>query len=61
MHKWKWWYPLQTTKTILQSVGRSIRTEEDTAVTYILDSDFERFYNMNKNMFPEDFRRALKK
>ena len=35
MNKWKWWYPMQTTKTILQSTGRSIRHKEDFAITYI--------------------------
>ena len=39
MHKWKWWYPLQTSKTIVQSVGRSIRHKDDFAVTYILDAE----------------------
>lgn len=59
MHKWKWWYPLQTAKTIVQSVGRSIRHKEDFAVTYILDSDFERFYGRNKKYFPVDFKQTL--
>lgn len=55
MNKWKWWYPLQTLRTIIQAVGRSVRSEDDTAITYILDSDFERFYDKNKAMFPKDF------
>tara|TARA_A100001037_G_scaffold297250_1_gene318971 strand:- start:613 stop:1269 length:657 start_codon:yes stop_codon:yes gene_type:complete len=61
MHKWKWWYPLQTAKTIVQSVGRSIRSNEDHAVTYILDSDFGYFYSRNKQFFPEGFRSCLKR
>lgn len=60
MHKWKWWYDLQTTKTLVQSVGRSIRNEKDTAVTYILDSIWERFYAKNSQLFPENFRKSLK-
>ena len=60
MNKWKWWYPFQTTKTIIQSIGRSIRSNEDTAVTYILDADWERFYDRNRNLFPSDFRSCLK-
>ena len=59
MNKWKWWYPLQTIKTIIQSVGRSIRTSDDRAITYILDGDWERFYGKNKDLFPEDFRKTL--
>jgi Rad3-related DNA helicase len=59
MNKWKWWYPLQTAKTIVQSVGRSVRSKEDHAVTYILDSDWIRFYNKNSKYFPTDFKRSL--
>jgi Rad3-related DNA helicase len=61
MHKWDWWYPFQTAKTIIQSVGRSIRSADDKAVTYILDSDWERFYGKNKDLFPLDFRRCIQK
>ena len=60
MHKWKWWYPLQTAKTIVQSVGRSIRNNEDYAVTYILDAGWDYFFSKNKDIFPSDFRRCLK-
>ena len=60
MHKWKWWYPLQTAKKIVQSVGRSIRSADDFAVTYILDGDWDRFYSRNKRIFPEDFKKCLK-
>jgi ATP-dependent DNA helicase DinG len=60
MHKWRWWYPLQTAKTIVQSVGRSVRSTSDHAVTYILDSDWQRFYGKNKNVFPEDFKQCIK-
>jgi ATP-dependent DNA helicase DinG len=60
MHKWKWWYPLQTAKTIVQSVGRSIRNEEDHAVTYILDAGWDYFFSKNKHVFPQDFKNCLK-
>lgn len=59
MNKWKWWYPVQTTKVIVQAVGRSVRSTEDHAVTYILDEDWGRFYGRNKNFFPETFRVAI--
>lgn len=59
MNRWKWWYPLQTAKTIIQSVGRSVRNSDDHAVTYILDSDWDRFYGRNNSLFPEDFQRAI--
>ena len=59
MHKWKWWYPLQTAKVIVQSVGRSIRSETDHAVTYILDSNWGYFYSKHKDNFPRDFHACL--
>lgn len=59
MNKWKWWYPTQTAKTIVQAVGRSIRSTDDHAVTYILDEDWGRFYGQNKSLFPSSFRDAL--
>jgi len=59
MNKWKWWYPLQTAKTIVQAVGRSVRSDDDHAVTYILDSDWQRFYSINKSLFPANFRESL--
>jgi len=61
MNKWKGWYPLQTAKSIVQSVGRSVRSADDHAVTYILDSDWDRFYSYNKGLFPQDFQRCVSK
>ena len=61
MHRWPWWYPLQTAKTIVQSVGRSVRSETDHAVTYILDEDWDRFYSKNEKYFPVDFRESIVK
>ena len=60
MNKWKWWYPLQTAKVIVQSVGRSVRSSTDTAVTYILDADWEYFWKRNKDVFPKGFKETLK-
>ena len=59
MNKWKWWYPLQTSKTIVQSVGRSIRHKDDFAITYILDGDWDRFYSRNRHFFPKDFKNSI--
>jgi ATP-dependent DNA helicase DinG len=55
----KSWYEMQTVKSILQSVGRSIRNEKDYAITYILDSSFDYLYKKNKWMFPEDFQESI--
>jgi Rad3-related DNA helicase len=59
MNKWSAWYPLQTAKLIVQSAGRSIRSEKDSAVTYILDKDWERFYGKNTSIFPKSFRESI--
>lgn len=59
MNKYSDWYPLQTAMTVVQSAGRSVRSSEDQAVTYILDSDWYRFYSKNKKLFPQDFKDAL--
>ena len=55
MERWKWWYSYETIKKIVQSIGRSIRSEEDHAKTYILDKCWERFYYQNKSLFPKNF------
>lgn len=60
MHRWPWWYPLQTAKTVVQSLGRSVRSSTDHAVSYILDADWGRFYDKNSDLFPETFRKSLK-
>ena len=60
MNKWSWWYSFKTVKTIIQSVGRSVRSKDDTAVTYILDADWDRFFDRNSSLFPKDFRDCLK-
>ncbi|MHA2039459.1 MAG: helicase C-terminal domain-containing protein [Promethearchaeota archaeon] len=59
MNKWSWWYPMQTAKIIIQSVGRSIRDENDSAITYILDEDWEFFLRKNKKMLPASFLETL--
>jgi len=55
MEKNNKWYPYMTAKSIIQSLGRSIRNDTDYAVSYIIDSDWERFYKMNNNLFPKEF------
>jgi Rad3-related DNA helicase len=50
------WYSYQTAKAIVQSYGRSVRSEDDYACTYILDSDFGWVLKYNNNMFPKYFK-----
>ena len=59
MNKFPDWYALKTAMTVVQSVGRSVRNSEDTAITYILDSDWKRFYRQNKDVFPAGFHECL--
>lgn len=59
MAKNKEWYAYQTVKLIIQSMGRSVRNETDHATSYILDSDWERFYRQNRKMFPPEFSKAI--
>lgn len=42
------WYGWQTALKLVQACGRSIRSKEDWAKTYVLDSAFDRFIRENK-------------
>jgi len=61
MNKFKGWYELQTAKSIIQAAGRSVRSSDDHAVTYILDSDFDRFLRKSSSFFSDDFKRCIVK
>lgn len=52
------WYNFVTARVIIQSLGRSVRSETDHAVSYILDADWKRFYEQSIEMFNADFRNA---
>ena len=53
------WYYWQTTLKFVQTYGRSIRSKEDWAKTYVLDSAFASLPRKNKNMFPDWVTRAI--
>jgi hypothetical protein len=53
------WYIWQTALRLVQGYGRSIRSEEDYAVTYVLDSAFGPFVWKNKNILPDWFIQAI--
>ena len=59
MHKFKGWYSMQVAKTVVQAVGRSVRSKDDRAVTYILDGDWQRFLKNHKKFFPKSFLDSL--
>ena len=54
------WYYWQTAMKLIQAYGRSIRSKEDWAKTYVLDSAFGSFVKKNKNILPDWFTLAIK-
>lgn len=54
------WYYWQTALRLIQAYGRSIRSKEDWAKTYILDSAFSYFIRKNRDMLPDWFIQAIK-
>lgn len=54
------WYPNQVAKTIIQGSGRVCRSEDDWGYTYILDANFENFFDRNSGLIPEWFQDAIK-
>lgn len=53
------WYSREAVIKIVQGCGRSIRSSDDWAWTFILDSNFGRLLNQSKGLFPEWFREAI--
>lgn len=53
------WYPMKAAMSIVQACGRSVRTVDDTAVTYILDSDWSSFYRKTGMSFLMGLRMQL--
>lgn len=47
------WYAWQTIKNMIQASGRSVRDYNDSAITYILDADFQMLLDRNKKLFPK--------
>jgi len=55
----KSYYGWLTALKLVQSYGRSVRTEEDWCDTYCVDKNFRRFYGMNKGILPDWFKEAI--
>ena len=53
------WYDWQTALRLVQTYGRSVRSETDHAITYVLDSNFTAFVNGHRGLFPAYFLDAL--
>ena len=54
------WYYWQTALKLIQAYGRSVRSKDDWARTYILDSAFGYFVKKNKAILPSWFIQAIK-
>ena len=59
MQKFPLWYKSQTLMKLLQGFGRSIRSEEDWAVTYVLDSAARDLLLESKAMIPKSYHDVL--
>ncbi len=53
------WYDWRTCLTVVQAYGRSVRSADDFAVTYILDADFPAFLKRQRRRLPEWFLEAV--
>lgn len=54
------WYDWRTCLTVVQGYGRSVRSERDHAVTYVLDADFPKFFGRHRKRFPPWFVEAVR-
>ncbi|MFW6246698.1 MAG: helicase C-terminal domain-containing protein [bacterium] len=53
------WYRFKAILNILQGVGRTVRNEDDWAVTYILDASLIDLIHNNRSAFPSEFIQRL--
>lgn len=53
------WYVWNTVLRLVQSYGRSVRSSEDHAVTYILDSNFSYLLRIGDSLLPKWFKEAI--
>ena len=54
------WYYWQTGLKLAQAYGRSVRSKEDWAKTFILDSAFGYFLSKNRSILPDWFTQAIR-
>jgi Rad3-related DNA helicase len=53
------WYARATILKIIQSCGRSIRSKDDYAFTFILDGAFNKLFSINSDIFPKWFKNSI--
>jgi Rad3-related DNA helicase len=54
------WYDWKTVTSILQGVGRSVRSQDDWAITYILDGCLTDLLRRRRSSFPSEVQRRIK-
>jgi Rad3-related DNA helicase len=54
------WYDWKTIIAILQGIGRSVRSENDWAVTYVLDGCLKDLIRRRRSSFPDEFQQRIK-
>jgi len=54
------WYKWVTIIEILQSIGRTVRHDEDWAITYILDGSLSDLIHNNRSSFPVEFMQRIR-
>jgi ATP-dependent DNA helicase DinG len=54
------WYSWQTGLRLVQAYGRSVRSKDDWATTYVLDANFGYFIAKNRNILPAWFTEAIR-
>jgi hypothetical protein len=54
------WYNWKTAVSVLQGTGRSVRTPDDWAVTYLIDGCFGDLFQAAGDQFPIEFRSRVK-
>ena len=59
MQQFPLWYKSQTLTKLLQGFGRSIRSEDDWAVTYVLDTAASDLLMQSKSMIPKAYQDVL--
>lgn len=53
------WYNSVTSNTIIQGIGRGVRSDKDHCVTYILDACFLSLYNSTKEQYPQELQNRI--
>lgn len=53
------WYEWRTCLTVVQAYGRTVRSRDDFAVTYLLDADFPAFLKRQRRRLPPWFSEAI--